>query len=384
MKNWPKRQLGDLVAFVGGGTPRRDDPKYWGGDIPWASVKDLGSQSLDTTAEFITSDGLEHSASNLIPEGTVIIASRVGLGKVAINRLPVAINQDLKALTPRDSSLSPRYLLYFLLSKASQLENAGVGATVKGLTLADYQKLDLLLPPSIEQTRIVRLLDEADALRKLRAKADTRMADFIPALFHEMFGDPITNPKGWPVKRLGEFVTVSDVRLEPMNTPERHFNYVGLEQIESGTGVLRPQALTLGSQIRSIKNVFVAGNVLYGKLRPNLNKVHLAREEGICSTDILVLRSNHDTARPAFVYAIMNLPFVISFAVHSAVGANLPRVSAKSLMTLRMPLPPMSRQDAFARLLDSRGSFATEADESRQRSEALFQSMLHRAFEGEL
>ena len=96
-------------------------------------MKDLQSQSLETTIESITAEGLANSASNLIPKGTVIIASRVGLGKVAINRKPVAINQDLKALTPHSDVLLPRYLLLFLLSNAKYFEQAGVGATVKGL-----------------------------------------------------------------------------------------------------------------------------------------------------------------------------------------------------------------------------------------------------------
>jgi len=130
-------------------------------------VKDLRGQSLDTTVDTITAEGLSNSASNLIPEGTVIIASRVGLGKAAINRRPVAINQDLKALTPRTKELLPWYLLQFLLSKADYFERSGVGATVKGLTIPDYQKLDIPVPPLAEQERIVKLLDEADGLRKL-------------------------------------------------------------------------------------------------------------------------------------------------------------------------------------------------------------------------
>lgn len=117
MTRWPTKPLGELVNFIGGGTPRRDCPDFWGGEIPWASVKDLKSQSLGRTLESITPQGLDNSASNLIPKDTVIIASRVGLGKVVINLTPVAINQDLKALTPRDNNLFPRYLLLFLLSK---------------------------------------------------------------------------------------------------------------------------------------------------------------------------------------------------------------------------------------------------------------------------
>lgn len=204
MTRWPTKPLGELVNFIGGGTPRRDCPDFWGGEIPWASVKDLKSQSLGRTLQSITPQGLDNSASNLIPKDTVIIASRVGLGKVVINLTPVAINQDLKALTPRDNNLFPRYLLLFLLSKAEYLELAGVGATVKGLTIADYQSLKIPVPPLAEQERIVRLLDEADELRKLRARADRRATDLIPAVFHDMFGDPVHNSQRLPIVHVEE------------------------------------------------------------------------------------------------------------------------------------------------------------------------------------
>jgi len=197
MKGEPYVQLGEIVEFVGGGTPSRDVPQYWGGSIPWASVKDLTSQDLAFTTETITEEGLKNSASKLVRPGTVIIASRVGLGKVCINRLPVAINQDLKALVPKNGNIAPRYLMYFLLSQATMLEQTGVGATVKGLKISDLERIKIPFPPLPEQERIVKILAEAEELRRLRERADRRTADLIPAIFHEMFGDPATDSKGW-------------------------------------------------------------------------------------------------------------------------------------------------------------------------------------------
>src|SRR5712692_5041742 len=168
MKGEPYVQLGEMVEFVGGGTPSRDVPEYWGGSIPWASVKDLTSQDLAFTTETITEEGLKNSASKLVRPGTVIIASRVGLGKVCINRLPVAINQDLKALVPKNGNIAPRYLMYFLLSQATVLEQTGVGATVKGLKISDLERIKIPFPPLPEQERIVQILDEAEELRRLQ------------------------------------------------------------------------------------------------------------------------------------------------------------------------------------------------------------------------
>ena len=94
---WKWTRLGDSVnCHFGGGTPSKGNSSYWGGDIYWASVKDIGkSKYVDHTIDKITEVGLANCSSNLIQPGNLIVVTRMGLGKVSINRVPVAINQDL-------------------------------------------------------------------------------------------------------------------------------------------------------------------------------------------------------------------------------------------------------------------------------------------------
>ena len=81
--------LGDVCKIVGGGTPSRKVSDYWGGGIPWATVKDLGSDRITKTLESVSQDGLSNSASKLVPAGTVLVVTRVGLGKVSIADIDV-------------------------------------------------------------------------------------------------------------------------------------------------------------------------------------------------------------------------------------------------------------------------------------------------------
>jgi len=373
MKRWPTKRLGDLVDFLGGGTPRRDRPEYWGGDIPWASVKDLQSQSLETTMETITSEGLANSASHLIPEGTVIIASRVGLGKVAINQKPVAINQDLKALTPRTGNLHPRYLLRFLHSKADYFERAGVGATVKGLTIADYQRLDIALPPMDEQERIVNLLDEADQLRKLRAQADSRTNALIPALFHKMFGDPARNEMGWPIKPFGELANNQDGRRKPVKASDRaerkgDYPYYGasgiIDYVEEY--LFDETALLIGEDganllARSTPIAFLA----HGKYWVN-NHAHVVTDNGNADLD--------------YLGATLNLRDISDYVT----GSAQPKLNQANLNRMAIPVPPLPLQKEFAeRVSEIRELESTQAA-SCHRLEHLFQSLLYRAFDGGL
>ena len=198
--------LGDLVSVVGGGTPDRGEPTYWGSEIPWATVKDLAGPVLGTTQEFITSSGLQHSAANMVPAGSIVLATRMAVGRVAINTVDLAINQDLKALTC-DPRIDARFLLHFLTSQATNLARMGQGATVKGITLDQLARLQVPVAPLPEQLRIAAMLDKADAVRRKRWESVRLLDEFVRSVFLEMFGDPVRNEKGWAIAKIGDIAS---------------------------------------------------------------------------------------------------------------------------------------------------------------------------------
>ncbi len=397
MKRFPTKPLGELVNFIGGGTPSRDRPDYWGGEIPWASVKDLQSQSLRTTLESITPKGLANSASNLIPKGTVIIASRVGLGKVAINLKPVAINQDLKALTPRNNNLSPRYLLLFLLSKAEYFEQAGVGATVKGLTIADYQNLKVHVPPLAEQEKIVKLLDEADELRKLRAQADRRTADLIPALFHDMFGDLAINPYGWPVESVGTLFDAErdGAKCGPFGSALKKYEYVesgvpvwGIPNVQPNQFVEAGSLFITPSKFEELRAYSVEpGDLLFSRAG-TVGRICVARPSvtnSIIGTNLIRVSLDQERVVSEFFATLMTLLSMEAgrFRANADEG-SYSFMNTTVLKSLRIYLPPFSLQKEFAaRVAEIRAMEAQQAA-SRRSLDELFHSLLHHAFQDDL
>jgi restriction endonuclease S subunit len=130
--------------------------------------------------------------------------------------------------------------------------------------------------------------------------------------------------KPWPQKSLGEVLEISRERIEPTKHPDVLFNYVGLESIEGHTGNLLQYQPTSGAEIKSTKNVFHLGEILYGKLRPYLNKVHLASDDGICSTDIYVLRPHNNQIHPSFAANYLRSPSVLMIVSNAIGSISLP------------------------------------------------------------
>ncbi len=192
-KRWEEKNLGEVFEkIVGGGTPSKSNAAYWGGNIPWASVKDLkeGNHNLIKTKDFITKIGLENSASNLIPAGTLVISTRMGLGRIAKTKIDLAINQDLKAIFPK-KELDNDYLFWFYKSKSNEIVDSGTGATVSGVRLDYIRGIKIPLPPLPEQKKIVAYLDslseKAKKLQELQSQTAADLKALKQSILHKAF-----------------------------------------------------------------------------------------------------------------------------------------------------------------------------------------------------
>lgn len=164
-KHWDIRRLKFVMESFGGGTPNTSNDLYWNGDIPWVSPKDMKTKIITKTQDNITQLGLEQSSSKIIKENAVLMVVRSGILRhsipVAINIVPVSINQDMKALIPDDTVLMPQYLQFFIDGNQKDLLDkwSKQGCTVESIE-SDYMLNSMMvLPPLEEQTQIVDHLD---------------------------------------------------------------------------------------------------------------------------------------------------------------------------------------------------------------------------------
>lgn len=179
---WAFSRLGDLLLSIrSGGTPSKQNPAYWGGDIPWASVKDLGfGEPLTDTQDRITIEGL-HAGSQLAPAGSILICTRMGLGKIGEALIDVAINQDLKAVQLGAGVDKQHFINFF-----KTLSVVGSGMTVAGIKQDELLSFVVPVPPAAEQSRIVtrvealmRLCDALEAKGHLEAAQHAQLVSTL-------------------------------------------------------------------------------------------------------------------------------------------------------------------------------------------------------------
>lgn len=161
-KGWKLKKLDSIIKVIGGGTPSRKNESYYtNGSIYWTTVKDMKEDILTNSQLKITQEAINNSSSNIIPKGNIIIATRVGLGKVCKLAIDTAINQDLKGLIPiNKNDLEINFLFYWFKSIAKYIESQGTGATVKGVKVSFIKNLEIPLPPIKEQIKIIDTLDQ--------------------------------------------------------------------------------------------------------------------------------------------------------------------------------------------------------------------------------
>lgn len=387
--SWPAKMLGDLVEIKGGGTPSKSVPEYWGGTIPWASVKDLKGGTLERTDDYITELAISSSSTNVVPAGSIIIPTRMALGKVAVNAVDMAINQDLKALLIKDDSkLSPEYLFRFLESKARFLEGQGKGATVKGITLDVLRVLEIPLPPLPEQKRIAAILDKADAIRRKRQQAIQLADDFLRAVFLDMFGDPVTNPKGLRVVPLISICEkVTDGTHQSPKWESSGVPFLFISNIVDGKINYDTNKFISGETFAELTRTtpIEKGDILYTTVGSYGNVAVVPGDRDFCfQRHIAHIKPSRQMVDPQFLAGMLSSSVVRQQADRLVRGVAQKTLNLRELKEIKVFDLPMKDQENYLRIIDPINKVAERQLFSGRELDKKFNALSQKAFLGQL
>ena len=378
-----KKSLSEVCDIVNGSTPLRTNKDYWNnGTFPWFTIDDLREQGriITYTKQKITKAALNRS--RILPVNSVLLCCTASIGEYAITKIELTTNQQFNGLIIKNKGqLHPEFLMHFCSTLKERLFELSGKTTIDFIPISKLKSLQIPIPPLSEQRRIVAILDEAFAAigkAKVNAEQNLRNAkqlfdDYLENIF-------IRGESSWKKKELGQVAAYDKKQNIYKNLP-----YVGLEHIESNTGQFLGNLKPMSVKSSTFK--FDKDHILYGRLRPYLNKVLLPDFEGHCSTEIFPITVTKEIIKEFLFYWLIKGSTVKKID-STWTGARMPRANMNQVLQFDISFPSLSEQHSIVKKLKIIESESNKLKAIYQKKifhlEELKKSILRMAFNGEL
>lgn len=390
-KEWESLKLGDVLEKIeGGGTPSKDKSEYWNGSIPWASVKDIVTHNPIDTVDHITEEGLSNSSSKLIPAGILITPTRMALGCVVLFDVPVAINQDLKALYP-NKNLNKKFLYYWFQKNSATIEKMGNGSTVTGIQLSELKGLPINLPSSEEQEQIVKALEMWDsylattnnkinfkrnikkALTQQLLVGKKRLAGFSSAWDTVRLGDIATIKRGGSPRPIDSYFTDADTGL----------NWLKIGDIKPGSRYItrtaqkiKPEGLNKTTMVHE-GDFILSNSMSFG--RPYIMKISACIHDGW-----LALMDIKPNVNKSFLFYMLSSSKIQGKFKALSAGSGVQNLKKETVATVEIQLPSVEEQIAIANILHDADDEIELLVEERRLIAAQRDYLIHNLVSGKL
>ncbi len=381
-------RLGKLITLRGGGTPSKQNENYWNGNVPWASVKDFKSNLISKTVDSISIEGVNNSATRIVPAGTLLVITRLASGKVAFAGVDMAFNQDIKAIECK-AALDKRFLYYFLQSKSNYFERVASGATVKGIKINHINDIEIN-PPKLEaQKEIVAILDEADKLRQLDNALIAKYDQLAQSLFLEMFGDPKNNPSNFEICEMNDIASkITDGDHATPKRTEKGYKLLSCRNIKNGfidfeSGldyVGEKEFLRMRNRCNPEKgDILISCSGTIG--RTTSIKID---EPFVLVRSAALIKPKSELVNSNYLEYYLRTPYMQAVMQRSSNTSSQSNLFTGPIKKLPLLLPPIKLQKEFASQVQIIETQKMHAQKALKKSETLFNSLLQRAFKGEL
>lgn len=372
-------------------------PREYQGDenqeFPFFRVSDMNIAGnevfMENHSNTVSAAILKELGAKAFPAGTVIfpkIGAAIATEKKRILTKPATYDNNVMGAVPK-AGTNPKFLYYwFLQLKLSDQANPG---HVPSIRKSVMEEIPFPVVAPSEQFRIVELLDEADRLRRLRREADAKAARILPALFLKMFGDPATNPMGWPMKQLGD---LADQRPEyganASACPRKGVmpRYVRITDIRDNGTLSEKEIVSLDSDDWR-RYLLHDGDVLFARSGNTVGKTYIYRPgDGPCAFAGYLIRFQFRSGAvdPWYVFGVTRTAYYRGWVESHKRVAGQPNINGQEYSGLLIPEPPQPLQQKFGKLAKEIEQVLTKADSAAEQLEATFSTLLLHAFSGQL
>jgi type I restriction enzyme S subunit len=393
---WPLIPLSEVFSIARGGSPRPIE-RFLTDDVSgvnWIMIGDASASSkyIRSTKKRIIKDGI--SRSRMVKPGDFLLTNSMSFGRPYIMETTGCIHDGWLVLSPREQDVSADFFYHLLGSNfvTGEFKRLAAGATVKNLNIDLVKGVKVPLPPLAEQRRIAEILDRAEMLRATRRTALAQLDYLTQSIFLDLFGDPISNPKGWPLIALQD--CTSKIQIGPFGSLLHQEDYVS-----GGIALVNPKHIQNGRIVAShTESVTLrkfqdlqsfhlqVGDIVMGR-RGEMGRCAIVEKEEtplLCGTGSLFIRADRIQTESLFLCAMLSSKALKRTLERLSLGQTLPNLNSRIVEQLSIPLPPLALQREFARRVAAVEKLKTTQRASLAELDVLFASLQHRAFRGEL
>jgi len=272
----------------------------------------------------------------------------------------------LRPVTPQDN---PKYLFYAL--QAARIPDLGYSRHFKAV-----KELEIRVYSTAEQNEIVRILEKTDSLIEQRYAEVAYIDLLVKSRFIELFGEPLSNKKGWQTMPLVEAAPIKSRRGDLTD----EIWLLNLDAVEAQTGTVLFKHRVQSEEINASTVYFTTENVLYSKLRPYLNKVVMPDEDGVATSEMIPMYPLADRLNRAYLCYWLRSDTFVKHISEKVAGAKMPRVSMDYFRTLSIELPPLELQEQFAAFVEQTDKSKLAVQKSLDELEILKKSLMQQYF----
>lgn len=393
-QNWKIKPMPEVVKWGSGGTPKATERSYYeNGTIPWLIIGDLNDGIVTKSQSKITELGLANSSAKLIPPGTLMVAMYGSIGKLGISGMECCTNQSI-AFAKELYNVIPKYMFYYMSFVKPTLISMGKGGTQKNISQTVLRSLNVIVPPIEEQQyivfRIEELFSELDKGVETLQTIKEQLAVYRQAVLKEA----LNGIKGQPY-------TVKDVckeiKVGIVIKPSQYYTdeQVGIKAFRSAN--VREfhvedknwAYLSIAGHQANARSIVHTGDILIVRSGyPGTACVVPEQFNGCNAIDILIAVPNRDLVLPEFLCAYTNSPLGKKFVNEKKRGVGQKHFNVSGYSKMLISVPSLDKQEEIVKKIASRlsvcDSIEQTVDTALAQAEAMRQSILKKAFEGEL
>lgn len=381
--NWTEVLLEHICEMQTGKTPPTDRIEYFNGNVNWFNPSDIGiNKVLVDSKRKISEIALTEKKATSFQANSVLITCIGEIGRCGIIRERASSNQQITALT-FDDRVDVNYAYYWFIRNRSRLKNVSNDALVPILNNATLKRLSFQFPPLPTQQKIAAILDEADALRRKDKALLAKYDELLQAVFYDMFGDPVKNEKGWEVSIVIEH---SECIVPGRDKPKSFSGDVPWittdDLVHLGETKFSKKRMGLNKEeIKEVRAKTIPINSVIMTCVGDLGIVSIAGIEMVINQQLHAFQP-HKELNSTFL--MFNLSAQKEYMLRIASSTTVPYMNKTICNSVPIILPPIALQNEFAAVVHNIQHQKSQIIQQQTHSENLFQSLLQRAFKGEL